>query len=304
MLENPTPDLLSNILAQYQLRAEVFASPSVCGNWRVNTAGMHRAGFHLVCTGGCWLHRREAGPRWLDAGDIVFLPNDEWHVLTPKRELGEETMALVDEGDGPVTMLTCGSVAFDDRAGEALLSTLSGPIVLCAADSQAPGAQLALAQLLTGEAARSGAGRQAVLDRLAEVVFVRVLRHVIDAGLADTGLLAGLRDRNLRRALTAVHDDWHKNWQLEELAETAGLARSTFARRFRAVVGESPMHYVGAWRMWHAERLLAGGTQSVAAVAEQLDYASEAAFRRAFARVRGRPPGQVRRGARSSPTEA
>ncbi len=295
MLENPTPDLLSHILLQYRLRAEVFASPSVCGNWRVNTAGMHRAGFHLVRTGGCWLHLRAAEPRWLAAGDIVFLPDDEWHVLTPQRELDEDTMALVNEGDGPITTLTCGSVSFDDRAGEALLSTLPGPIVLCAAESEAPEAQQALAQLLTSEAARSGPGRQAVLDRLAEVVFVRVLRHVIDAGLADTGLLAGLRDRNLRRALTAVHENWQKDWQLEELADTAGLARSTFARRFRAVVGEAPMHYVSAWRMWHAERLLTRSRQSVAAVAEQLDYASEAAFRRAFARIRGRPPGQARR---------
>lgn len=295
MLENPTSDLLSRILAQYQLRAEVFASPSVCGNWRVNTTGMHRADFHLLCTGGCWLHLREVEPCWLGAGDIVFLPNDEWHVLTPRRKLDEDTMALVDDGDGPVTTLTCGSVQFDDRAGEALLSTLSGPIVLFASESQAPLAQQSLAQLLTIEAAQSGLGRQTVLDRLAEVVFVRVLRHIIDAGLADTGLLAGLRDRHLRRALTAVHEDWQHNWQLEELAEMAGLARSTFARRFRGIVGESPMHYVSAWRMWHAERLLTESGHSVAAVAEQLDYASEAAFRRAFARVRGVPPGRIRR---------
>lgn len=296
MLENPTPDLLSNILAQYRLRAEVFASPSVCGNWRVNTAGLHRAGFHLVRAGGCWLHLRDTDPRWLDAGDIVFMPGDVWHVLSPRAVLDDDSMALVDDGDGPVTRLTCGSVAFEERAGEALLGALPGAIVIAAADSAEPLAQRALAQLLTSEAAESGPGRQAALDRLAEVVFVRVLRHVIDAGLADTGLLAGLRDRNLRRALTAVHEDWRHDWQLEDLAETAGLARSTFARRFRAVVGEAPMHYVTAWRMWHAERSLARSGQSVAAVAEQLDYASEAAFRRAFARVRGRPPGQVRRG--------
>lgn len=296
MLENPIPDLLSSILAQYQLNAEVFASPSVCGNWRINTRGLHRAGFHLVCTGGCWLHLRETEPRWLGAGDIVFLPNDEWHVLTPQWELSEDSMALVNEGDGPVTTLTCGSVSFDDHAGEALLGALPGPIVLCAADRADPLAQQSLAHMLTIEAGREGPGRQALLDRLAEVVFILVLRHVIDAGLATAGLLAGLRDRHLRKALQAIHVDWRRDWQLEDLADIAGLARSTFARRFRTLVGESPMHYVSAWRMWHAERLLISGAQSVAAVAEQLDYASEAAFRRAFARVRGRPPGQVRRG--------
>ena len=296
MPENLTTDLLSNILAQYQLRAEVFANPSVCGNWRVNTGGLHRAGFHMVCAGGCWLHLAEpAEPRWLGAGDIVFLPNDEWHVLAPQRQPDDDSMMLINEGDGPVTTLTCGSVRFHDRAGDALLGSLSGPVVLCAADTAHPLAQQSLAHLLTIEAGQEKAGRQALLDRLAEVVFVMVLRHVIEKGTVSTGLLAGLGDRHLCRSLQAIHEDWQRNWQLEELAEIAGLARSTFARRFRQVVGRSPMHYVDGWRMWHAERHLAGGRQSVAAVAEMLDYASEAAFRRAFTRVRGVTPGQVRR---------
>jgi len=295
MLENPAYDLLSRILSQYRLRAEVFASPSVCGNWRLNTAGLHRAGFHLVRSGGCWLHLKEDEPRWLAAGDLVFLPGDDWHVLAPQRELDDDTTALITEGHGPVTELTCGSIQFEDRAGETLLDALAGPVVLCAAEEGNSQAQQSLALLLGIEAGESGPGRQAVLDRLAEVVFVHVLRHVIDAGLASTGLLAGLRDRQLRRALSAIHGDWRRHWQLEDLAEEAGLARSTFARRFQKLVGQTPIQYVSAWRMWQAETLLAGGTRSVAEVAEQLDYASEAAFRRAFTRVRGVPPGRIRR---------
>ncbi len=296
MSDNLHKDLLSDILTQYQLRAEVYANPSVCGNWRVNTRGSHRAGFHMVCTGGCWLHLSESDePRWLGAGDIVFLPHDEWHVLSPHRELDDDSMKLVNDGDGPVTTLTCGSVRFHDREGESLLGSLSGPVVLRAADSSEPMAQQSLAHLLAIEAGQERPGRQTLLDRLAEVVFVMVLRQIVEKGNVSTGLLAGLGDRHLRRALQAIHSDWRRPWQLEELAEVAGLARSTFARRFKQVVGQAPMHYVDGWRMWHAEQYLAGGRHSVAAVAEMLDYASEAAFRRAFSRVRGITTGRVRR---------
>ena len=49
------------------------------------------------------------------------------------------------------------------------------------------------------------------------------------------------------------------------------------------------------WRIAQARLLLADRRNSVAAVAEQLGYQSEAAFRRTFKRVEGVGPGEVRR---------
>lgn len=289
-------DLLSQILSQYKLRAEVFSNPTVCGNWRINTQGLHRAGFHLVCEGGCWLHTAgQDKPRWLNAGDLVFLPRDIWHVLSAEQRIEDDTMQMTDDGEGPRTILTCGSVAFEDPAGEALLATLPCPLLIASNTTNRPDTQQLLARMLVSEAAGYYSGRQALLNHLAEIVFIVVLRHVIGAGLAGTGLLAGLRDRNLRRSLQAIHSDWMRNWRLEELAELSNLARSTFARRFKQVIGQTPIDYVDQWRMWHAERLLHDRTHSVAQVAEQLHYASEAAFRRAFTRLRGKTPGQARK---------
>ncbi|HKK03532.1 MAG TPA: helix-turn-helix transcriptional regulator, partial [Gammaproteobacteria bacterium] len=65
--------------------------------------------------------------------------------------------------------------------------------------------------------------------------------------------------------------------------------------RFAAVVGETPINYLSGWRMQQAEALLRDRRNSVAQVAEHLGYATEAAFRRAFKRVRGIGPGEVRR---------
>jgi len=298
MPDNLNPDLLSQILAHYELRAEVFANPTVCGNWRVNTTGDHRAGFHLVCEGGCWFHSHGGEPQWLDAGDLVFLAREEWHVLAPEARIDDDTMHLVDDGDGPVTTLVCGAVAFDDPAGEAVLQTLPSPVVIAGDSATDAQVQRSLARILVAVSSPDHGGRQLLLDRLIEVLFVMVLRHIIATGQAHAGLLAGLRDRNMRAALQAIHADPTRRWQLEELAEHAGLARSTFARRFRTMIGQSPVHYLDHWRMWHAERLLTDHGRSVAQVAEALEYNSEAAFRRAFTRLRGRGPGQARRQAR------
>lgn len=80
------------------------------------------------------------------------------------------------------------------------------------------------------------------------------------------------------------------------------MSRTAFAARFTDLVGESPMRYVTGWRMGLAHERLRAGTATVAAVAGDLGYRSEAAFSRAFSRVTGRTPGSVRaRPARRGP---
>jgi AraC-like DNA-binding protein len=73
------------------------------------------------------------------------------------------------------------------------------------------------------------------------------------------------------------------------------MSRSRFAARFTALVGRPPLDYLAEWRMQRARGLLRAGTASVAAVAAQLGYRSEAAFSHAFRRRLGVPPGAFRR---------
>jgi AraC-like DNA-binding protein len=83
------------------------------------------------------------------------------------------------------------------------------------------------------------------------------------------------------------------------LAAEAGMSRTAFAERFAELLGQSPMQYVTTWRMHLADGMLKARVSSVAQIAERLGYQTEAAFRRAFARVRGVGPGEVRRKARA-----
>jgi AraC-like DNA-binding protein len=70
----------------------------------------------------------------------------------------------------------------------------------------------------------------------------------------------------------------------------AGLSRSALAQRFTQLLGQPPMQYLAHWRLQVAAQELRGGTKSVAEVADQVGYESEAAFNRAFKREFGMPP--------------
>jgi AraC-like DNA-binding protein len=137
-----------------------------------------------------------------------------------------------------------------------------------------------------------------VLDRLAEAMFVLVLRHHMARAPELTGFLAALKDERVARALAALHRRPGESWRVNTLAREAGMSRTVFAERFVALLGRTPMQYLAAWRMHLADEMLRAHRSSVAQVAERLGYQTETAFRRAFRRVRGVGPGGVRRRAR------
>jgi transcriptional regulator GlxA family with amidase domain len=141
-----------------------------------------------------------------------------------------------------------------------------------------------------------GAGSEAMLAKLAELMFVEALRAHLDQLPPDArSWVAGLRDAEVGAALRVVHGRFAEPWTLESLAREVGMSRSSFADRFTAYVGLPPMTYLAQWRLQVAARLLQNGTMSVARVAATVGYQSESAFNRAFKRHVGRPPGSWRR---------
>ncbi len=94
-----------------------------------------------------------------------------------------------------------------------------------------------------------------------------------------------------------------KTLQLREVRErfaALGLdPQGGSPERFAALLGQTPMQYLASWRMHLAEEMLRERRSSVAQIADRLGYQTEAAFRRAFRRVRGVGPGDVRRRARN-----
>jgi transcriptional regulator GlxA family with amidase domain len=145
-----------------------------------------------------------------------------------------------------------------------------------------------------------GPGSDAMLGRLAELLFVEAMRRYTASLPAEqAGWLAGLRDPHVGRALALLHADPARDWEVEALARETGLSRSALGERFAHLIGEPPMQYLTRWRLALAAQALSAGNDAVARIAERVGYESEAAFNRAFKREFGSPPAAWRRSVRA-----
>ena len=292
-------DALSPILSRLRLTAAVATEAALCGGaWAVDTSAGHAGSFHLIQSGDCWLHLAGEAPRRLQPEDFVLFPRDAGHLLTPGEAVPRdvtlnEPPPLVD--GVPVTRMLCGHIDFRSRAVWPLLDSLPEALVIDLAGS-AVGDARNLLNLLIGEAFAAHPGRRAVIDHLVHVLVVFALRQHIESG-ACVGLMAAMADPRLGRALGRFHAAPEARWSVGGLAREAGMSRAAFSAAFGETVGRTPMAYVAGWRMQMAVDLLTSTDMAVAQIAEAVGYDSEAAFRHAFRKVVGRPPGQVRRSA-------
>jgi transcriptional regulator GlxA family with amidase domain len=154
------------------------------------------------------------------------------------------------------------------------------------------------------QADTSRPGAEAVLARLSELLFVETLRaYITQLPPEQKGWLAGARDAEVGRALALIHRHPATPWTLARLAEEAGLSRSVLAERFRHYLGEPPMAYLTRWRLQLGAEMLASSSHSVAEIAAEVGYESEAAFNRAFKRQFEIPPARFRSQSRGSATK-
>ena len=153
----------------------------------------------------------------------------------------------------------------------------------------------ALLEFAIAESNRLGPGSRSVLLRIAELVFVEVLRSYLTTASADgANWLGGLRDPVVGRALARMHTEPARAWTLPDLARDVGTSRSVLSERFSSCVGHPPMLYLTRWRIQLAASRLAAGAAPVSAVASEVGYESEAAFCRAFKKVTGVTPASWR----------
>jgi transcriptional regulator GlxA family with amidase domain len=155
---------------------------------------------------------------------------------------------------------------------------------------------LSLVRAATTETERSSAGGETMLSKVAELMFVEVVRKYIEALPQDAhGWCSSLRDPNVGAAIRLMHERPAHPWTVDELARNAGMSRSIFAERFVHLIGAPPMHYLAKWRLQIAAGLLTTRGVSTGQAAAQVGYESEAAFNRAFKKYVGLPPGTWRK---------
>ena len=246
-----------------------------------------------------------------EAGEVIVLTNADPHVVSSSPGLratvsaqsaieaaaaGQLPCMVTNGGDGAQVKLVCGYLACDARPFNPLLENLPPVIKAGHPERGAPSRLGQFARVVTAEAASRRPGSDGVLARLSELMFIEVIRqHLEDAPAGASGWLAGLRDPFIGKSLSLLHAAPTRDWTVEDLARQVGMSRSVFSERFTALVGLPPMQYLTKWRMQIAWGLLRTGNVTVATVAAEIGYGSEAAFSRAFKKMVGLPPVAVRR---------
>ena len=281
--------------------------------------------FHILVTGDAWaaLEDGSAQPMRLSAGDVVIAAKGDSHFLSSapgmrgepdldfyRRAVGRALPlphVLNETAGGPESChFVCGYLGYDVRPFNPLIESL--PRLFAAHASTATQAWLSsLLRTAVDETDDDGAGREILLAKLAELIFVEVLRKYVGE-LEDhsQGWFSGLRDRHIGGALKLIHGRPAENWTLDSLSREVGLSRSAFAERFNAYVGSPPIEYLVRWRVQLAAKLLDEGVD-IAEAADNVGYASPVTFNRVFKRYAGATPGAWRRAKRNktlSPNEA
>lgn len=164
------------------------------------------------------------------------------------------------------------------------------PAQLCMA-VEPGGLEHDLAQLIGREAAAARCGGYSTLQRLLEVLVIMLLRHALEQGASQPGLIAGLADARISRALVAIHEAPQQRWRSEDLAALAGLSRSQFMACFASLVGQTPFSYLRQWRLTLARQDLAAGAR-VKTVAARYGYGSQEALSHAYRQHFGQSPTQ------------
>ena len=315
-------DVLSDVLRSVRLTGAVYFDFELSSPWvaeappsreiaAVVMPGAQRViEYHLIARGACWGNLVGEAPIRLKEGDLIVFPQGDPHVLSsapgmrasPEMSLfvrPKTPLPLVYErgGGGPErTRIVCCFLGCDERPFNPLLTALPRTIHLSGPGSDAASGWLAtLLNIAVRESGSARAGRDNILARMSELMFVEAIRRYIETlPPAQTGWLAGLLDPVVGQALAALHGGAAAAWTVESLARAVGVSRSVLADRFAEMVGQPPMQYLALWRMQLASRLLLEG-EPVAEVAVAVGYESEAAFSRAFKKLVGEAPAIWRR---------
>lgn len=313
-------DALSETLRVVQLVGAIFINARFSAPWCYQSPSADSAAphlepgaervviFHLITEGECHVELDGAPPSRLSAGDVVIFPQGHAHRMGSQpglppatgapleRVLARRPRQLAYGGGGAITRLVCGYLACDARLAVMLFAGLP-PLVRVNVRGSSAGAWLeASVRYALAEARSPRAGGAGVLAKLAEVLFIEVLRlYMREQGEACTGWLAGVRDPIVGAALQALQKRPEHSWTVDELAHTAGTSRSVLAERFQLLVGSSPIQYLTQWRMVLASNLLARSSAPMTRIAEAVGYQTDTAFSRAFRREFGKPPAAWRR---------
>lgn len=294
-------DPLADVLALLRPEAVLAAELRAYGPWSLAFNGDPGVKFGVVVEGECRIGIRGRSANTLRAGDVFLLGDPPTYVIgsdlkAPSRsahqflrDVKQRVARIGSLRAKPVVHIVGGHFLLD-RANAHLLIEALPAFVCIPADEASP--LRAVTRLLVDEARSAQLGRSRTLDQLAQLLLTYALRWLDSEGksAARTGWLRALADPHIGAALRHIHGSVATGASLDELARVAGMSRTAFAARFKALVGQPPLAYAIQWRMSLAKDALRTTDRAIGELAFAVGYASESAFSMAFRREIGCSP--------------
>jgi len=298
-------DALTDIIQLLRPRTVLLGTMAASGRWAVQVPPQPGPTFYFITKGQCWFQPDEGGWIELAEGDYLLSARPVADVFSSEpgvkpvlsddafkaRHTVDGEIQLLTPGDGAPTRILGGLIVCDPANAALLVDLLPRHVHLRASD--VAGAKLhRLVTMVREEATEAQVGRDAVLARLIEVMLIETLRREAGSSLPGNGVLRGLADPQLSRAIAEIHGDVARGWTVGELARRAGMSRAVFARRFSQAVGSAPVEYLLGWRMALAKDALLNRRGSLEEIAYRIGYKSASAFSTAFSQRVGCPPSE------------
>lgn len=264
---------LDIVLNHFNLHASTYHQGGFCGT--AEYAGEKCCGYiHLLRAGRVTFEDKSKQVFQLEEPGLMMIVRPNAYRLTATQDCGAE--------------LVCATLQFDGGADNPLSRALPDYIIRPLSELPSLGGCL---DWIFQEATGQQAARELVLNRLFELMVIQLLRHIMTRRELPCGLMAGLADTRLSRALTQIHQRPEQSWTVAALASIAGMSRAGFAAHFRKVVGFSPADYLLEWRVSLAQKRLREG-RPITLIADEVGYESPSAMARAFRRKVGSSPRQ------------
>ncbi len=314
-------DALSGLLAGPRAHGAFLLRTVMTPPWAIRIEDRAALSVVAVVRGSAWIGGTDGPPVGLREGDVALIRGPDPYVVADAparapqivvhpgqrcttvdgRDL-HDVMALGvrtwgNDPDGEHVLLT-GTYETTTVVGRRLLGALP-PLVHVRRDAwRSP-----LVDLLAEEIVTDRPGQDVVLDRLLDLVVVHAVRAWFDRDADCPRWYRAHGDPVVGRALQLMHHRPDRPWTLASLAAECGASRATLARRFRELVGETPMGYLTSWRLTLAADLLREPGTTIGAVAARVGYGSAFSLSAAFKRHFGVSPQEHRAGGPAADAE-
>ena len=292
-------DALSQALETIRLRAEVYFREDFEPPWGIDLEPSEFAQFHLLVRGRARLETGGLAIE-LETGDVVLLaPNTPHRLLSEEGVVptnGRAILTSIQNGShrrprdtDPQATLICGHFAYRTAPLHPLVAALPEVLRLTPVERRERTWLESITQSLVDESARKGPGQKALTNRLAECLYIQVVRAYLAREDLPNGLLKGLCDPVLGRAIALLWSHCDRPWSVQAIASEVAMSRANFARRFSALIGTPPMEFLSRSRLHESCVRLVDTNESVTRIAGMVGFASPASFSRAICEPKNSP---------------